>query len=116
MITFQELTLSAFRSFRRPAVFRFPQAPGLYFLGGKNLAEPALSPNACGKSSLFDALRWALYGATARGAKAGDVANWQGGKTAVRLRFRKGDTAHTLTRQWRPNRLTLDGRNVTQAE
>lgn len=116
MITFQELTLSAFRSFRRPATFKFPLAPGLYFLGGRNEIEPHLSPNACGKSSLFDGLRWVLYGATARGAKAGDIAHWQGGKTGGRLKFKKDETAYTLIRRWRPNTLTLNGRNVTQSE
>lgn len=102
------LAIQAFRSFTADTVFRFPRGPGFYFLSGLNKANPALGGNATGKSSVWDALCWACYGKTARGLKAGAVANWAGeGLCSVCFEFKAGGVRYALTRTWGPGSLTL---------
>ena len=81
---------------------------------GQNLAEPRLEANGAGKSTIWEAMLWCLYGKTSRGLKAGDVCNWQAGKKCtVILCFHAtldgvSDT-YFLTRTWSPNTWTLKG-------
>lgn len=108
------LTLSNFRSFTATETFNFPQSPGLYFMQGLNAVEPRLQTNAAGKSTIWEALLWCLFGKTSRGLKAGDICNWGEGKGAVvTLRFLPDTTGPVLsmTRTWGPNswRLEADG-------
>ena len=49
---------------------------------GRNEAEPALERNGSGKSTVWDALTWCLFGKDARGLSAGNVANWNSPKGA----------------------------------
>lgn len=85
---------------------------GLMLIQGINDDEPSASSNGSGKSSIGDALSWALFGKTARGLSADAVVNKAIGKnTLVELeiedsgnvylvrRYRKHDAEH--------NRLTL---------
>lgn len=62
-----------------------------------------------GKSTIWDALVWALYGKTARGAKASAVANRKGQQlTSVVVEFELDGEFYGLTRTWNPNSLVLD--------
>jgi DNA repair exonuclease SbcCD ATPase subunit len=49
---------------------------GLVFVGGEVKDSAVTSSNGAGKSALFEALCWGLYGKTLRGTAVGDVANW----------------------------------------
>jgi len=109
---FQSITISGFRSFKEPQRFEFPQGPGLYFMQGRNDLEPRLQANGAGKSSIWDALTWCLFGKTSTGLKAGDVSNWETGKgTRVDLEFELevggGWLLYQMTRTWSPNSWTL---------
>ena len=74
---FQRLEIRNFKSFAGVHTFDFTQfGPGLYFLTGKNLAEPELGANGVGKSTLWDALYWVIYGRTLRGLRAGECLTW----------------------------------------
>lgn len=77
------LRIERFGSFVEPQVFTFPDGPGLYFMQGRNEAEPKLGSNGSGKSTVWKALTWCLFGKDPRGLKAGDVANWETPKGAV---------------------------------
>lgn len=106
------LTLEGFGSFRNKQSFRFPQEPGLYFMRGENRLEPRLGANAAGKSTIWKALCWVLWGKTANGLKAGGVSSWGSKKgTAVTLDFEgeldSGWLQYSLTRTWKPNTWTL---------
>lgn len=104
------LTVYRFRSFHQEQQFVFPRGPGLYFMTGDNRAEPRLQGNGAGKSSLWEALVWCLYGKTARGITAGQAANWDEGKGCrVSFEFEIEDPwmSYVMTRTWSPNTWTL---------
>lgn len=105
-----------FRSFRDGREFIFPEGPGLYFLRGENRAQPRLGGNAVGKTTLWEAICWAIYGKTSRGLKAGDICNWGAGKsTCVELDWINDDgTDGRLIRTWGPISWTLNGEDLTK--
>lgn len=110
----RSLVLINFRSFTGRQEFRFPESPGLYFMQGQNLVEPRLEANGSGKSTIWEALLWCLYGKTSRGLKAGDVCNWAAGKKCTVILCFHADLngvedSYFLTRTWSPNSWTLKG-------
>lgn len=98
------ITITNFRSFAGEQVFVFPREPGLYFMQGVNEVEPRLGANGAGKSTIWDALTWCLFGKTPRGLKAGEVCNWESKKgTRVVLVFHDlNGVEYTTTRTWGP--------------
>lgn len=103
------LRIKNFRSFKAEQRFDFPQAPGLYFMQGLNEVEPRLGANGAGKTTIWEALTWCLYGVTADGLKAGDVCNWDAGKgTEVAFIFMLADGEPCMVRRtWGPISWTL---------
>lgn len=105
------LRMHRFRSFEDEQAFVFPQAPGLYFMTGVNEVDTRLGANGAGKSSIWDALVWVLFGVTARGLSAGNVCSWNHPRgTWVELDFlQEGVVAEpwTVRRSWGPNSWTL---------
>ena len=102
------LTITDWGPFLGSQVFRFPQAPGLYFLWGRNEAEPRLGANGAGKSRLFEALCWCFFEKTSRGLRAGNVASWSVQKKArVDFDFQVETGRYRVSRQWSPNLWTL---------
>lgn len=103
------LSLTNFGPFKQTQTFRFPSEPGLYFLWGDNQEEPRLGANGAGKSKLWQALVWVIFGKTSSGLKAGDAANWENGK-GCRVVFKfvcPLGLTHELTRTWSPISWTL---------
>jgi len=110
----RRMEFGGFRTFAQPTQFHFGNAPGLYFLeGGENAVDPELGSNGVGKSSVWSALCWILFGKTADGLKAGVLHSWTAtgkgyyGKLWIGRRI--------VQRSWKPNKLTLDGEVVEQA-
>lgn len=101
--------IRSFRSFTDEQEFVFPDEPGLYYLTGRNEAEPRLGANGAGKTTLWEALHWLFFGKTVTGLSAGQVAPWSGSKgTRVELDYEDDDGALlTLGRTWSPNRWYL---------
>jgi DNA repair exonuclease SbcCD ATPase subunit len=107
-----EIILIGFGAFRERQSFRFGEEPGLYFLRGENRAEPRLGSNGAGKSTVWKALCWVLWGKTAQGLKAGEISSWGINKgTEVILEFKGTHDGHErryfLKRTWKPNSWTL---------
>lgn len=109
MIRFKQLAIQGFRSFKRDTVLSLePYPTGLYLISGENRIEPELGANGAGKSSIWDALTWVLYGKTARGLRAKAVANWdEEDLCSVCLEFERDGTEYAVTRSWNPNALSL---------
>jgi DNA repair exonuclease SbcCD ATPase subunit len=100
----QGLTLSAF-------------GPGLHFLRGINQVEPRLGSNGSGKSSLWDALTWCLYGKTVEGLRNPDIRPRSGkGTTSVLVKVKVGGHIRMIDRSANPNHLLLDGKEVGQEQ
>lgn len=115
-LEFDKVVLIDYRAFKGEHEFILGREAGTYFVQGKNKAHPELGPNGCGKSTLFGAVMWCLYGREIREARpAGDVVPWSGGRCGVWLRFYRDEKKHVVERSQSPNSLMLDGENATQA-
>jgi DNA repair exonuclease SbcCD ATPase subunit len=72
---------------------------GLVLIQGKNEDDPSASSNGAGKSSIPDALCWALYGVTARGETGDAVVNSNAKKDCmVCVVLRDGDSVYNVQR------------------
>jgi len=108
-LDFNRLTIADFRRFSSPVELELGGAPGLIFVRGRNDVEPRLSPNGAGKSSLFAALCWCLYGQTADGLRNPDVKPWDTTKIpTVTLEVTIDNNPHIITRRAVTNGLTID--------
>lgn len=109
--TFQptSLRISGFKCFNNEQTIQ-PTTTGLYYLSGENLVDPSLGANGIGKSTLFDALFWCLYGKTSRGLRASNVVSWSL-PSDVKCRVTVEALLHgeevNITRSQNPNLLTL---------
>lgn len=100
------------------ASFDLSAENGLFLVTGKNEQNARMGANAVGKSTLFDAICFGLYGKTATGAKGKTLLNRAKGKSfSVTLLFRKIDgTSAIIKRTWGPISTTIDGNEVQQEE
>lgn len=91
--------------------------PGLNLVRGRNLAEPRLGANGAGKSTIWCAVTWALYGRTLDGGRNPDIRSWHGkNKAYVGLQLRTDAKPYRLERSVNPNRLMLDGLPASQEQ
>lgn len=80
--------------------------PGLYHVTGRNEAQPELSPNALGKSSLFKAIFWGCFGEDDEGIRGPALKNWSGAQVcAVIIDAATTAGALGIFRTQSPNRL-----------
>ena len=110
---FSTLTIENFKGFKAAAVDLAANGPGVYFVKGVNKAEPRLGSNGAGKSSIWHALCWCLYGRTPDGLRNPDIKPW----------FAKGVPTVTVTidnqkvkRTTNTNGLSLNGEQVGQEQ
>lgn len=116
-LDFLQLFITNFKSFKGEHQLRLGLPVGVHFVRGMNKAEPRLGANGTGKSTLWDALVWCLYGRTPSGLKNPDVAPWVGDETTkVGLLIAINDKRHTITRTIAPNSLELDGEPCGQVK
>jgi len=91
--------------------------PGLIFLRGRNEVEPRLGSNGAGKSSLWDAFTWCLFGKTVGGLRNPDVKPRSGkGQTGVLVKVLVDGEPHSIDRTAFPNHLLIDGSEVGQEQ
>lgn len=108
-----KIEVEGFKSFQEYQSFSFEIDNGLYFVTGENQVEPDLGANGAGKSALFEAVCWCLYGKTSTNLKAGNIVNWSEKGCAVALEF---DDGTLVLREQNPNKLELNNNPVTQEE
>lgn len=113
-IDLEQIEIEGFMVYKTRQVFSFKDyRSGFYFISGENKAEPRLGANGAGKSVLFDALCWVLFGKTSRNLRAGNIISW--GKTTCKVTLTFND-GQILCRQQAPNKLTLNSETKTQEE
>lgn len=113
------LEIDNFKSYSGKHSFALDQRPGLYLIQGKNELAPELGANGVGKSTIFDALLWVLWGKTARDNRpAAAIQPWGSEKETTRteLLFQRGGLNHTLYRSRAPNKLTVEIEGHTELE
>jgi DNA repair exonuclease SbcCD ATPase subunit len=108
-VEFLGIGIKNFKAFAEARLDLEAMGPGLHFIRGRNLKEPALGSNGSGKSSIWDALCWCLYGRTVEGLRNPDITPWFGKKrgTEVTLEMRVDGKTYILTRSANPNMLHL---------
>ena len=116
VITLVDVSLDKFRSFSSPATIPMAGTPGLRLITGNNLAEPRLGANGVGKSTLFDAICFALYGTSIKGLRASDLVSHGGSKCEVSVTLQVDNALHVVRRTAPPSRLYLDGEVAEQGE
>lgn len=110
-LVFKTLVIVNFKSFLGVHAFNLNRPAGLYYISGRNKLNPELGPNGVGKTSLWDALEWVLFGSTGRDNRpAAAVVPWglEEGTTKVGLVFSVHKKTYELVRSRRPNTLTLN--------
>ena len=93
-----KLKLNNFFSFGENVEFNMNAYRNLVLIKGDTAS--ADSSNGAGKSSLFEAIYWALTGKTVRGVKAGDVVRNGEKKVNVELSFTHKENAFLISRSW----------------
>lgn len=106
-LEFQTITIKDFKTFTGSHKFDLARQPGLYYVTGKNLLNPELGANGVGKSTIWDALTWVLWGRTGRDARpAAAIQPWgKKGTTTVQLMFTRNGVDNFIYRTRNPNSL-----------
>lgn len=116
-LNFDALTLENFGSINSAQTLLLDRSAGLYRMTGRNEAKPRLGPNGVGKSTFWRGLNWTLYGKGTSGLRTPDIQPWSGSKaTRGKLLLTRGKHQHTIIRSVSPNRLQIDGKDVTQED
>jgi DNA repair exonuclease SbcCD ATPase subunit len=116
-VEFTRITIIDFKEFRGgPHRLNFSKlGTGAHFMRGRNLVDKRLGSNGAGKSSIWDALTWCLFGETIEGLRGVDVRTWETKKhPMVRVDVFIDDTDHVIARSTTSNGLWLDGKVVNQ--
>lgn len=114
-IEFQKITIRDFKEYRGRHRLRIGELGlGLQYVRGRNRVD-AIGSNGAGKSTIWDAFRWALTGRTTRGLRGTDVRTWGGREQAhVWVFFRIDKQDHVIHRSTQKNGLWLDGKMTSQ--
>jgi len=117
-LEFQKLEIVDFKCFTGTTILPLTNfQAGLHFLRGRNEFEPRLGSNGAGKSSVWDALCWCLFGKTPGGLRNPDIKPRQGkASTDVTCVLSIDGKTHTIQRTANPNRLWLNKAEVGQEE
>lgn len=72
---------------------------GLVLVQGDNARNSSADSNGAGKSTVFEAISWCLFGKTAKGQTGDSVINWAAGKNCVvHVELEDQDAVYTITR------------------
>ena len=114
-LSFGKLRIQHFALFREEQAIDLGRAPGLYYVRGWNEVEPKLGMNDCGKSTLFKAMLYCLFGQASPQLKSTDIKPWDDdGKLQVSLEVFRGDPGaesnrNVFTRGGKPSQILVNG-------
>ena len=113
-VSFRSIELANFKCFVGKHKFALSgYEAGLHFLRGFNKANTRLGANGSGKSTVWGALSWCLWGSTVEGLRAPDIRPWHGGgSTAVTVVVEVDGKRRAVERRTNPNSLTVDGQEA----
>lgn len=112
-LNFTWLVAINFKSFDELELDLAAYGPGLHFFRGTNKLDKNLGSNGAGKSTVWDAICWCLYGRTPNGLRNTDVRSWFSDKvTSVCVVLNDKRIMRTAG----PNRLTIDEKSVGQEQ
>ncbi|XAG96066.1 putative exonuclease subunit 2 [Bacillus phage KKP_4048] len=114
-----KLTIQNFLSFKEAEIELDNR--GIILIEGKNETNSKFQSNGSGKSSLLEALVYAIYDTTSKGIKANDVINRTAGKnTAVILEGYRGEDLYRIERYRKHSKhknkvlLFVNGQEITE--
>lgn len=82
-VNFTRIEYQNFLRFGTLTSVDFEKHSGLTLIEGENQDDPSSISNGAGKSSIFEGLRWVLFGSTLRGLASDEVVNSQVGKDCM---------------------------------
>ena len=100
------ICLENYGPFFGPHVFRFADR-GLVLVQGDNKDEPRMNSNGSGKSTIFDALDWALFGVVPRGDHVDSVRNEEAALCTVAVELVADDGQPVTVRRSRGRSTTV---------
>lgn len=115
-IVLDSVCIENFRSFTESTVIEFSRSSGLKFISGANQVEPELGANGAGKSTVWDAICYALYGESIKGLKASELKSYGARSTTALVMLQIDSEVHWVQRTSPPERITIDDRLATQKE
>lgn len=118
-LDFDSLVVKNFRTFLGNHTFPFAEGgAGLCFMKGKNSLERSLGANDAGKTTLWNALHWCLFGTGIGGLRSPDLIPWglPDVQMSVRTSFSTDGASHVLERSHNPNGLKLNGKTCGQEQ
>ena len=115
-VSLHSVTLERFQSFRKRTSVIFTEKAGFKFITGRNMVEPRLGANGAGKSTIFEAVTWCLFGATSNGDRAADVVTYNEKRPLVAVIVIIDGIPKRIVREGSPNRLTIDDKVAEQED
>ena len=115
-IGLDSLCLANFRSFTASTVIDFSASPGLKLVSGVNKVDPTLGANGAGKSTVFDAITYALYGTSVKGLRHGDLRSYDTKRMAVMLVLNIDGELSAIERTAPSERVTINGAPASQTD
>lgn len=118
-IEFTSITIKNFRSFVGAAQqLDFSSLPlGVCFLRGENEVEESLGANGSGKTTIWNALSWCLFGKTPDGLRNPDIIPWLSDKAQspkVSVDLLVDNQSCVVTRTASPNSLRVNDKDANQ--
>ena len=107
LVTLKSIAIANFKSIISEYV-EFNSENGLCFLGGKNEVDPNLGANGAGKSSLWDAVIWCLYGTSAKGNRSSQLISQGKDTVSVVMWVEVDGVEHCILRAYSPMRIHID--------
>jgi exonuclease SbcC len=114
-INLNSLVLKNYRSYKNETVV-FSQSIGLKLLGGKNNVDIKLGANGSGKSSLWDAVCWCLYGTGIKGSKISSLVSWGEKEAEVTTILSIDGVENHITRTGPPVKIKINDEVATQEQ
>jgi DNA repair exonuclease SbcCD ATPase subunit len=118
-ISFRGLVLQNYASFNGAHSLNLGElAVGMHYVSGENRIDKELGSNDAGKSTLFNALCWCLYGRTSNDLRSTDIKPWKEGnegKTKVGVIAKFNGKRVQITRT-APGAIEIDSKEAGQQD